>query len=262
MTSKFLFKIIRKIISSLNAFCKSVDQAIPTRVLFNPDENKSRGFLGKYSSFLLKFLFFSTILYILWIPVASAYFSVILKITAIYFELIEIAMPLSPSQDFLYSQGIHSSIPPFIALMLATNLYLEKKALLSKNIKKIFSNFFSLQFFFPPKIFLKKTIVGILILFTFRVILQISYVYLLIPPTGEFYSLFVIFLSGTFRVALPFLLWFALLYKKLFPLSRTEKDMHLYICPFCCAEKIGILNHIKDAHGEEALKSEEVKKLI
>ncbi len=105
-------------------------------------------------------------------------------------------------------------------------------------------------------------IIGILILFTFRVILQISYVYLLIPPTGEFYSLFVVFLSGAFRVALPFLLWFAFLYKKLFPFSRTEKGMHLYICPFCGAEKIGIPDHIKDIHGEEALKSKEVKKLI
>ena len=262
MNSKFLFKIIRKIISSLNAFCKSVNRGTSPRVFFNPGESKSRGFLGKYSSFLLKFLFFSTILYILWIPFASAYFSVILKITAVYFELIGIVMPLNPSPDFLYSQGIRSSIPPFIALMLSTNLYLEKKAFLSKNTKKIFSNFFNLQLFFPPKIFLKKMIIGILILFTFRVILQISYVYLLIPPTGEFYSLFVIFLSGTFRVALPFLLWFALLYKKLFPLSRTEKDMHVYICPFCGAEKVGILDHIKDAHGEEVLQSEEVTKLI
>ncbi|MDD3420947.1 MAG: hypothetical protein PHS47_01440 [Methanocellales archaeon] len=105
-------------------------------------------------------------------------------------------------------------------------------------------------------------IIGILILFIFHVILQISYVYLLLPPKGELYSIFVIFLSGTLRVALPFLLWFALRYKQLFSLSGKGTDKNVYICPLCGVEKIGILDHIKDVHGEEVLKSEEVKKLI
>ncbi|HJH27563.1 MAG TPA: hypothetical protein C5S37_12570 [Methanophagales archaeon] len=113
-------------------------------------------------------------------------------------------------------------------------------------------------------------IIGIPILFFFRVILQISYVYLQIRPTGEFYSIFVIFLSGTCRVALPFLLWLALSYKQIYPLLKPEKytkgesgeDKRGYICPFCGAEKVGILDHIKTVHGEEALKSEEVKQLL
>ena len=250
--------------SSVTAFFKSVEQGIFPRGLRNPKESDSKGFLGKYFSFFVKFLFFSTILYLLWIPFASAYFSVILKVTAVYFEIIGIEISSNPSPDFLYSQGIRSCIPPFVALMLATNLYLdlEKKALPKTNIQKIFSKAFCLQKCFPSTLFLKGVVIGIPILFFFRVILQISYFYLLIPPTGEFYSIFIIFLSGTFRVALPFLLWFALMYKQLLPLSITEKDKHGYICPFCGTEKIGILDHIKDAHGEEALKSEEVKKLI
>ena len=196
--------------------------------------------LGKYSTLLIKFLIFSTILYLIWIPFAPAYFSAILKITAAYFNLVGIEVSLNPTPDFLYSQGIRSCIPPFIALVLAT-----------------------------PKIKWKQEsflfALGIPILFFFRVILQISYIYLYIPPPpGEFYALFVIFLSGTCRVALPFLLWISLTYKQL--LARPEpvkgsKGKKGYICPSCGVEKIGILDHIKNVHGEEALKSKKVREL-
>ncbi len=217
------------------AFCKSVAGR-----LYNPEWSK--GLLGKYSTFLIKFLLFSTALYLLWIPFASTYFFLVLKITAAYFELIGIELSLNRTPDFLYSQGIRSCIPPFIALILAT-----------------------------PRIEWKKMAssiaLGIPVLFVFRTILQISYVYLQIPPApSEFYAIFVIFLSGTCRVALPFLLWFSLTYKQLLPRPESEKYIRRgkygYICPFCGAEKIGILAHIKDVHGEEALKSEEVKQLL
>ena len=193
--------------------------------------------LGKYSTFIIKFLLFATVLYLIWIPFASAYFSAILTTTAAYFNLIGISLEINPAPDFLYSQGIRSCIPPFIALVLAT-----------------------------PKTKWKKMAfligVGIPILFLFRVILQISYVYLQIPPApGEFYGIFVIFLSGTCRVALPFLLWFVLTYKQILAAKR-EVRVGFYICPFCGAEKVGILDHIRNVHGEEALKSEEVKRLI
>ncbi len=236
-----------KMKKDLLAFCKRVVER-----LYNHEESK--GLHGKYTSFLVKFLFLSTLLYLLWISFASAYFSAILKITAAYFTLIGVEMSLNPTPDFLYSQGVRSCIPPFIALVLATNLsfkpFLEKKR-------------FSAV--------LKGLIIGVPSLFFFRVILQISYVYLQTPPApGEFYSIFVIFLSGTCRVALPFLLWLALGYKQIFPLLKPEKyikvkrvgDKRGYVCPFCGAEKVGILDHIRDVHGEEALKSEAVKQLL
>ncbi len=75
--------------------------------------------LGRYSSFLVKFVIFSTALYLLWTLIAPAYFSAILKITAAYFKLIGIKVSL-PTPDSLYSEGILSYIPPFIALVLAT----------------------------------------------------------------------------------------------------------------------------------------------
>ncbi|HJH27562.1 MAG TPA: hypothetical protein C5S37_12565 [Methanophagales archaeon] len=86
----------------------------------------------KYTSFLIKFLLFSTALYLLWIPFASAYFFAVLKTTSAYFGLIGIEITLNPAHDYLYSQGIRSCIPPFIALVLATNLslhffFLQKK---------------------------------------------------------------------------------------------------------------------------------------
>jgi hypothetical protein len=216
--------------------------------------------LGKYSTLLIKFLLFSTLLYLIWIPFAPAYFSAILKITAAYFELVGIEVSLNPTPDFLYSQGIRSCIPPFIALVLATNLSFKKKALPKKSSleKKSFTkrtSFLSLR----ESFFLKGLLIGVPILFSFHVILQISYVYLQIRPTEEFYAIFVIFLSGTCRVALPILLWFALTYKQL--LARPEHKKG-YICPFCGASKIGILDHIRDVHEEEALKSKEVTQLL
>jgi len=219
--------------------------------------------LGKYSSFLIKFLLFSTLLYLLWIPFASAYFLLVLKITATYFNLIGIEVSLNPTPDFLYYQGIRSCIPPFIALVLATNLSFKKKALPKKSSleKKSFTKrifFLSLR----ENAILKGLLIGIPILFFFRVISQISYVYLQIRPTEEFYAIFVIFLSGTCRVALPFLLWFALTYKQLLARPEPVKGKHGYICPFCGAEKIGIFDHIRSVHGEEALKSKEVTQLL
>ena len=223
----------------LRAFCKRVIEKLYKR-------GSSKGFQGKYSPFLIKFLLFATVLYLIWIPFASAYFSAILTTTAAYFNLIGISLEINPAPDFLYSQGIRSCIPPFIALVLAT-----------------------------PKTKWKKMAfligVGIPILFLFRVILQISYVYLQIPPApGEFYGISVIFLSGTCRVALPFLLWISLTYKQLLARAEPEpqtilrkaKGKKVYICPFCGAEKVGILDHIRSVHGEEALESEEVKRLL
>ena len=204
----------------------------------------STGFLskkkcrGKYSSFLIKFILLSTLLYLLWIPFASAYFSAVLKTTATYFGLIGIEITLNPTHDYLYSQGIRSCIPPFIALVLATPgiVWKKKSSLIALSMP---------------------------LLFVFRTILQISYIYLQIPPAlGEFYAIFVIFLSGTCRVALPFLLWFALTYKQLLARPEPVKGKHGYICPFCGAEKIGIFDHIRSVHGEEVLKSEEVKQLL
>ena len=151
---------------------------------------KSKPF-GRYSSFLIKFLLLSTLLYLLWIPFASVYFLAILKITVAYFELIGIEVSINPAPDYLYSEGIRSCIPPFIALILAT-----------PGIKRKRMSFL--------------ITLGVPILFFFRVILQISYVYLHIPPPpGEFYQIFVFFLSGTCRVALPFLLWISLTYRQL-----------------------------------------------
>jgi hypothetical protein len=66
--------------------------------------------------------------------------------------------------------------------------------------------------------------IGVPVLFLFRIILQISYIYLQIPPVSEFYAIFVIFLSGTCRVALPFLLWFALIYKQILPAKREIRE--------------------------------------
>jgi hypothetical protein len=173
------------------------------------------GGIGKYSTFFIKFFIFSIIFYLIWTLIASAYFSLILKMTTAYFEFIGIDISFTPPREFLYSQGIRSSIPPYIALILASTL--------SWKIKRDQRNLY-----FPRSIFdktvlkslresaiLSGLIIGIPILFLFRVLLQISYVYLqLSPAPGEFFAIFVIFLSGTCRVALPFLLWLALTYRQ------------------------------------------------
>ena len=201
----------------------------------------------EYGLFLGKFLLFATLLYLLWIPVASVYFSAVLKMTG---------SPTPAAPDYLFSQGIRSCIPVFAALVLATG---EVKCKLKSELKRK----------------AKTLLVGVPVLFLFRVILQLSYVSLQnAPPPGpsEFYQIFVIFLSGTCRVALPVLLWFSLSYRQLL-LGRpragaaragavregAEGGKKTYVCPFCGAEKVGIFDHIRSVHGEEALKSKDEK---
>jgi len=175
------------------------------------------GVLGKYSRFFIKFFIFSIIFYLIWTLIASAYFSLILKITTAYFELVGIEVSFNPTSEFLYSQGIRSSIPPYIALFLASTFLWKRKFDFPRSI---FNKTF-LKSLMESAI-LRGLIIGIPILFLFRVLLQISYVYLQISPApGEFYAIFVIFLSGTCRVALPFLLWLALTYRQqILPLPR------------------------------------------
>lgn len=187
--------------------------------------------LGKYSSLLFKFLVLSTVFCLVWTQIAVAYFSAVLKITFAYFKLFGLEVSLKdPSPDFLYSQGMRSCIPPFAALVLATPLTWRRRAL-------------AMAF-------------GIPALFFFRVILQISYVYLQIHAS-ELYAIFVIFLSGACRVALPFLLWIAFAHEELRSRMEIRKGKRGYICPFCGVERVGILDHIRDAHGEDALKNVE-----
>ena len=64
------------------------------------------------------------------------------------------------------------------------------------------------------------------------------------------------FLRKGFKAAIP------LLYPEPQKYIKKGEGKKGYICPFCGAEKSSILNHIKDVHGEEALKSEEVKQLL
>jgi len=182
------------------------------------------GVLGKYSTFFIKFLIFSIISYLIWTLIASAYFSVILKLTTAYFEFVGIEVSFNPTSEFLYSQGIRSSIPPYIAIFLASpfpwkrNLYFPRSIFNKTPLKSLMES-----------AILSGLIIGIPILFLFRVVLQISYVYLqLSPAPGEFFAIFIIFLSGTCRVALPFLLWLALTYRQQIlptpPLRRLERE--------------------------------------
>lgn len=189
---------------------------------------KSNGkFPRKYSSFFIKFFIFSAIFYLIWTLMASAYFSLILKITTAYFGFIGIEISFNPTHDFLYSQGIRSSIPPYIALILATNLSFGRlrSSIASQCEKKALFGEESFRLIFEG---LKKNawmlLIGISILFLFRVLLQIFYVYLQISPApSDYFAIFVIFLSGTCRVALPFLLWLALTYRQILP-PRLEPE--------------------------------------
>ena len=200
------------------------------------DPSGSKGLLGKYSVFFIKFLIFSAVLYLLWRMIAADYFFVAMKLTVAYFAVIEgINIPFEPSFELLYSQGMCSSIPVFIALVLATPGINRKKRLYI-------------------------SVFGVSVLTLFQVMLLISYIYLEGPSApGALYAKVVFFLSGTGRAALLLMLWFVPVYKQMLPERRKIKG---YVCPFCGARKVGILAHITAVHGEAALKSEEVKKLI
>lgn len=155
--------------------------------------------IGKYSRFLIKFLLFATILYLAWIPLAAAYYLLLIKIQIAYFNIIGVGAALNFDENYFYVQGMRDSIPPFIALVLATPDIRPKKRLFIIAL-------------------------GTGILFFFRLVLLITYAYLPIFQ-GEFYAIFVVFLSGTFRIALPFLIWFLFASRQILPKEFFgEKD--------------------------------------
>jgi uncharacterized Zn finger protein (UPF0148 family) len=55
---------------------------------------------------------------------------------------------------------------------------------------------------------------------------------------------------------LPFGLWLAFTYADLFKRAGT------YTCPICGAEKVGIVEHIKAKHGENALERGDVREML
>ena len=58
------------------------------------------------------------------------------------------------------------------------------------------------------------------------------------------------------QYVLPFALWLAFTYKDVFKRAKA------YICPICGAEKVGIVEHIKVKHGENALEDKRVKAML
>jgi hypothetical protein len=150
--------------------------------------------IGKYTGFLIKFFLFATILYLVWMPLAITYYLLVVKLQIAYFHLIGTGATLNFNEEFFYAQGMRDSIPPYIALVLAT-----------PGIRPL------------KRLFIIALGSGILLLF--RVILLISYTYLSLFQ-GEFYGTFVIFLSGTFRIALPLLIWFLFANKQILPGGR------------------------------------------
>lgn len=55
---------------------------------------------------------------------------------------------------------------------------------------------------------------------------------------------------------LPFVLWLYLMGKEIF------KRKGIYECPICGAEKVGIIDHIRNKHGKASLKAPAVKQLL
>lgn len=173
---------------------------------FIKENNSSFGkaFLGK-KRFLLKYIIIATVLYIIWIPLADTYLLLLLKTNVAYFNLVGYSVTLDISEQYFGNQGMFSSIPPFIALVLITpNL----KPLKRLNVAMIIASV----------IFLIEAITLIFYLYY-------AYVYV---PMGLFYEVMVYFLP-TCRVAIPFLVWIGLAYKVLllegFKVKEGEGDV-------------------------------------
>lgn len=138
----------------------------------------------EYKILLLRYVIIATVIYLIWIPIADAYSTVLIKANIAYFKLIGYTIYVHAEQIGSYNRGMFSCIPPFIALVLATpKLEPLKRMGLTAVISSI--------------IFLIDVI---------SLIVYIYYTYIYLSQ-GLFYQVFISFIQIC-NVTIPFLVWF------------------------------------------------------
>jgi len=179
--------------------------------------------------FVGKFLFFSLILFSLWMFLGRFYLILLAYACTPFLHLIGYFVELLIGDQivFLYlgseigithAELTNYNIIPFIALVLATPISVRRMA--------------------------KNILIGIPFLFFSHMLDLIAHFPLYYE--NSILASFLISVSAILRLLLPFALWFLLSYEYVFKTFRTVR--RIYCCPICGKKTQGILQHIDDCH--------------
>ena len=183
---------------------------------------------NKPIAFLVRFIAFSSILFLIWLYLDTEYLLMIYCIVEFLLHLLGYHVHLAPNPNIMVYPTTFNLIT-FTALVLATQS-------IGKRTK------------------IKALITGLPLMMLIQVIRG---AYQVLAYYQVVHALEIMFAAQVInQYFLPFGLWFAFTYKDVF------KRAGAYICPICGAEKVGIVEHIRVKHGEKALEDERVKALL
>ncbi|MFQ6072712.1 MAG: archaeosortase/exosortase family protein, partial [Methanosarcinales archaeon] len=172
--------------------------------------------LGYISEFFVRFFVFSTILFLIWLPLSRDYELIMRYASKFILEILGYSVG-DPSYNLSNIEPVNFNIIAFIALVLATKTNYKK-------IKKI-----------------KVILIGLPIMSGVHLVFLVSNVLTQLPQSILMQKI-TITSELINRYVLPFVLWFALIYRDILGIKKK------YTCPICGKKRIGILDHIKAVH--------------
>ena len=183
---------------------------------------------NKPLTFFVRFIAFSSIPFLIWAYLNKQYVLMTLHISEFLLHCMGYPISLFPDQSVMIYPSTFNLIA-LTALVLATQS-------IGKNAK-----IKALMIGLPLMILLQAIHGAYQVLASYQVphALEITYA----VQIGNQYFL-------------PFGLWLVFVYADVFKRAGT------HICPICGEEKVGIVEHIKTKHGEEALEDERVKAML
>ena len=182
-------------------------------------------------AFLVRFVAFSSVLFLIWFYLDNIYVSMTGYITEFLLNCMGYHIHLAPDPNIALYPSTFNLIA-FTALILAT----QTSSVSRKGVK------------------IKSLAIGMTLMMFVEIIHGL---YQVLADFGVGYALEIMYATqiGN-QYFLPFGLWLAFSHADVFRRAGT------HICPICGEEKVGIVEHIRAKHGAEALEDERVKAVL
>jgi len=186
---------------------------------------------NKPLAFLVRFVGFSSVLFLIWFYLDNIYVLIIGYMTEFLLNCMGYHIHLAPDPNIALYPSTFNLIA-FTALILAT----QHPSVREKGVK------------------MKALVFGLTLMMLVEVIHGL---YQVLVNFGVGYALEIMYAAqiGN-QYFLPFGLWLVFVYTDVF------KKAGMHVCPICGEEKVGIVDHIRAKHGEEALEDERVKAVL
>ena len=182
-------------------------------------------------AFLVRFIAFSSLPFLIWIYLDEIYISMNSYITELLLNCVGYSVRLAPDPNVALYPSTFNLIA-FTALILAT----QTPSISRKGAK------------------IKALVIGLTLMMVVEVI---HGSFQILAELGVDHASEIKFAAVIAnQYFLPFGLWLVFVYADVFKRAGT------HICPICGEEKVGIVEHIKAKHGEEALEDERMKAVL